>query len=172
MERIEHEKIKAAEAQRKEDREAAEKHDQLLFDMEKAKLALEQERIHSQQFQQQHNYEFKCQLQEKQHEDKLEKLEVQKVLKQPRETIKAKSPRIPAFNEGKEEMDSYLLRFERYATAQKWEPDTWATGLSALLQGKALDVNALIPEDYALNYDKLKVALLKRYELTEEGFKR
>ena len=82
--------------------------------MEKAKLALEQERINSQQFQQQRDYEFKCLLQEKQHEDELEKLEAQKVLTQPRETIKAKSPRIPAFNEGKEEMDSYLLRFERY----------------------------------------------------------
>ena len=105
--------------------------------MEKAKLALEQERINSQQFQQQRDYEFKCQLQEKQHEDELEKLEAQKALTKPRETIKAKSPRIPAFNEGKDEMDSYLLRFERYATAQKWEPDTWAKGLSALLQGKA-----------------------------------
>ena len=69
-------------------------------------------------------------------------------------------------------MDSYLLRSERYATAQKWEPDTWATGLSALLQGKALDVYALMPKEDALNYDKLKVALLKRYELTKEGFKR
>ena len=62
--------------------------DQLLCDMEKAKLALEQERINSQQFQQQRDYEFKCQLQEKQHEDELEKLEAQKALTQPRETIK------------------------------------------------------------------------------------
>ena len=180
---IEREKIKAAEKQLKEEREAeerqckddheaAERHDQLLCDMDKAKLALEQERINSQQFQQQRDYEFKCQLQEKQHEDELEKLEGQRALAQPRETIKAKSPRIPAFNEGKDEMDSYLLRFERYATAQKLEPDTCATGLSALLQGKALDVYALMPKEDALNYNKLKVALLKRYELTEEGFKR
>ena len=140
--------------------------------MEKAKLALEQDKINSQQFQQQRDYEFKCQLQDRQHEDELERLEAQKALTQPRETIKAKAPKIPAFNEGKDEMDSYLLRFERYATAQKWEPDTWATGLSALLQGKALDVYALMPKEDALNYDKLKVALLKRYELTEEGFKR
>ena len=140
--------------------------------MEKAKLALEQERINLQQFQQQRDYEFKCQLQDRQHEDELERLEAQKALTQPRETIKAKAPKIPAFNGGKDEMDSYLLRFERYATAQKWEPDTWATGLSALLQGKALDVYALMPKEDALNYDKLKVALLKRYELTEEGFKR
>ena len=169
---IEREKIEAAERQRKEEREAAERHDQLLCDMEKAKLALEQDKINSQQFQQQRDYEFKCQLQDRQHEGELERLEAQKALTQPRETIKAKVPKIPAFNEGKDEMDSYLLRFERYATAQKWEPDTWATGLSALLQGKALDVYALMPKEDALNYDKLKVALLKRYELTEEGFKR
>ena len=179
MERIEHEKhdierekIEAAEKQRKEEREAAERHDQLLCEMEKAKLALEQDKINSQQFQQQRDYEFKCQLQDSQHEDELERLEVQKAVTQPRETINAKSPKIPAFNEGKDGMDSYLLRFERYATAQKWEPDTWATGLSALLQGKALDVYALMPKEDALNYDKLKVTLLKRYELTEEGFKR
>ena len=135
-------------------------------------MALEQDKINSQQFQQQRDYEFKCQFQDRQHEDELERLEAQKALTQPRETIKAKAPKIPAFNEGKDEMDSYLLRFERYATAQKWEPDTWATGLSALLQGKALDVYALMPKEDALNYDKLKVALLKRYELTEEGFKR
>ena len=185
---IEREKIEAAEKQReaaerqrKEECEAAERHDQLLCDMEKAKLALEQDKINSQQFQQQRDYEFKCQLQDRQHEGELERLEAQKALTQPRaqkaltqprETIKAKAPKIPAFNEGKDEMDSYLLRFERYATAQKWEPDTWATGLSALLQGKALDVYALMPKEDALNYDKLKVALLKRYELTEEGFKR
>ena len=176
---IEREKIEAAEKQReaderqrKEEREAAERHDQLLCDMEKAKLALEQDKINSPQFQQQRNYEFKCQLQDRQHEDELERFEAQKALTQPRETIKAKTQKIPAFNEGKDEMDSYLLRFERYASAQKWEPDTWATGLSALLQGKALDVYTLMPKEDALNYDKLKVALLKRYELTEEGFKR
>ena len=43
--------------------------------------------------------------------------------------------------------------------------------LSALLKGKALDVYAFNVEE-ALNYDMLKAALLKRYELTEEGFKR
>ena len=42
---IEREKIDAAEAQGKEDRKAAERHDQLLCGMEKANLTLEQERI-------------------------------------------------------------------------------------------------------------------------------
>ena len=78
----------------------------------KGKISIKQERINTQQFQQQCDYEFKCQLQEKQHEDEFEKLEAQKELTQTRETIKAKSPRIPAFNEGTDKMDSYLEIWE------------------------------------------------------------
>ena len=43
--------------------------------------------------------------------------------------------------------------------------------MSKLLKGKALDVYALMPVEEALNYDMLKAALLKRYELTEEGLR-
>ena len=68
----------------------------------------------------------------------------------PRDINKARTPKIPAFNESKDEMDVYLLRFERYATAQEWKKETWATGLSALLQGKALDVYALMSQENAL----------------------
>ena len=78
----------------------------------------------------------------------------------------------PAFDENLDEMYSYLLRFERYATVQRWKRDQWATDLSASLKGKALDVYALMPIEQALDYDMLKAALLKRYELTKEGLKR
>lgn len=53
--------------------------------------------------------------------------------------VKASMPKIPPFDESRDEMDSYLRRFERYATAQNWERKTWATSLSALLRGRALD---------------------------------
>ena len=43
--------------------------------------------------------------------------------KEDKSYITAKTPKIPAFDEGKDEMDSYLLRFERYATAQKWKKE-------------------------------------------------
>ena len=79
---------------------------------------------------------------------------------------------MPPFDETRDEMDSYLCRFERYATVNKWDKSTWATNLSALLRGKALDVYALLPVEQSLNYDVLKTALLKRYDLTEDGFKR
>lgn len=86
--------------------------------------------------------------------------------------IKARMPKIPPFDERHDEMDSYLRRFERYATVQHWERNTWATSLSALLCGKALDVYALMSSETAQNYDELKSALLRRYDLTEDGFKR
>lgn len=53
----------------------------------------------------------------------------------------------------------------------KWEKQDWATHLSALLKGKSLEVySRLSPED-ALVYDKLKEALLKRFQMSEEGFR-
>nr|XP_034325279.1 uncharacterized protein LOC105323550 isoform X4 [Crassostrea gigas] len=73
--------------------------------------------------------------------------------------------------EEQDDIDSYLRRFERYAEAQKWKPDTWAVNLSALLRGRALDVYALLPQEQALNYDALKTSLLKRFERTEDGFR-
>ncbi|XP_065930626.1 uncharacterized protein [Magallana gigas] len=83
----------------------------------------------------------------------------------------AKIPKMPFFDEVKDGIDSYLRRFERYAEAQKWKPDTWAVNLSALFRGRALDVYALLPQEQALNYDALKTSLLKRFERTEDGFR-
>ena len=52
----------------------------------------------------------------------------------------ARAPELPSFLDGKDNLDSYLLRFERYATVAGWEKETWAIWLSALLSGRALEV--------------------------------
>ncbi|XP_069109726.1 uncharacterized protein [Argopecten irradians] len=93
-----------------------------------------------------------------------------------------KGPKLPPFEEGKDNMDAYISRFERYALAQKWEKQNWGANLSALLKGRALDVfsrmpvdqalDSRMPVDQALDFDLLKTALLKRFELTEEGFRK
>ena len=44
----------------------------------------------------------------------------------------AKYPKLPSFTDGKDELNSYLLRFERYAANASLEKDTWAIELSAL----------------------------------------
>jgi transposase InsO family protein len=84
----------------------------------------------------------------------------------------AKAPKLPVFQTGKDDMDSYLVRFERYAEAQKWAKDNWASCLSALLTGKALEVYYRLDKDEVGDYDTLKEALLKNFQLTEEGFKK
>ena len=80
-------------------------------------------------------------------------------------------PKMPNFVEEKDDMDAYLERFERYAQVQKWREDSWAVNLSLLLTGKGLQVYTSMPQECAEDYPALKTALLKRYELTEEGFR-
>ena len=84
----------------------------------------------------------------------------------------AKSPKLPSFVDEKDELDSYLLRFERYAENANWEKDTWAIKLSALLTGRAMDVYTRMSDADASDYDKLKKALLTRYNYTEDGYRK
>ena len=81
-------------------------------------------------------------------------------------------PKLPTFDEAKDNLDTYLNRFERYANAQSWPQSSWAINLSALLTGKALDTYARLTEEEAVEYEAVKAALLKRYDLTSEGFRR
>ncbi|KAK3775202.1 hypothetical protein RRG08_065258 [Elysia crispata] len=49
----------------------------------------------------------------------------------------AKAPKLPDFKEGRDDMESYLLRFERFAKINAWPKENWAVHLSALLSAKA-----------------------------------
>ena len=86
-------------------------------------------------------------------------------------TARIKLPTLTEFVEGKDDMDSFLFRFEKFATTQGWKHENWAMCLSALLSGKALDVYSRLGKNEVDDYEKLKVALLKRYDLSEEGFR-
>ena len=84
----------------------------------------------------------------------------------------ARDPKLPYFEESKDKMDSYLSRFEQYATANKWDKNVSVTDLTALLKGRALDVYDRLSTEDAADYDKLKVALLKNFDMTERGFRK
>ncbi|XP_062599512.1 uncharacterized protein LOC134261046 [Saccostrea cucullata] len=138
-----------------------------LAERERLKEELEYQRMKE-------KHDKQMQLQQLTHQQQMEMLHEKEKLKiagVEEVSVKFKGPKIPAFEDGKDEMDSYLRRFERYAELQKWPKTSWAMSLSALLKGRALDIYALLPADDALDYDNLKIALLKRYELTEDGFK-
>ncbi|KAJ8027525.1 hypothetical protein HOLleu_32690 [Holothuria leucospilota] len=55
-------------------------------------------------------------------------------------TAPTKLPKLPLFKEGTDDMDAFILRFERFATAANWPRTIWATSMGALLTGRALEV--------------------------------
>ena len=85
---------------------------------------------------------------------------------------RAKAPKLPSFVDGKDDLDAYLQRFERFAETAKWKKDGWASKLSALLSGRALEVYSRLSEESPKDYEKVKIALMKRHDLTEDGYRR
>ncbi|GFS24319.1 hypothetical protein ElyMa_005154900 [Elysia marginata] len=51
----------------------------------------------------------------------------------------AKHPKLPHFQERKDDLDVWLTRFERFAESNNWSRDKWSSSLRALLPGRALD---------------------------------
>ena len=80
-------------------------------------------------------------------------------------------PKLQPFDDKNDDMDAFIRRFESYAVSLEWPKDRWAISLSALLHGIALDVYNRQPVNETSNYDSLKEALLRRFLLTEEGFR-
>ena len=84
----------------------------------------------------------------------------------------ARNPKLSYFEESKDKIDSYLSRFEKYGVANKWDRSIWAAYLSALLKGRALEVYDRLSVADANDYEKLKDALLKNFDMTERGFRK
>ena len=83
-----------------------------------------------------------------------------------------RSPKLPYFDEHTDKMDSYLTRFESYALSNKWDPSMWASYLSALLKGRALEVFVRLSIDDQSDYGQIKEALLTNFDLTERSFRK
>lgn len=73
---------------------------------------------------------------------------------------------IPPFN-GKD-VDKYFVLFERTADTLKWPKMVWPLLLQCVLTGKAQEAyTSLSPAD-SLDYDKVKAAVLRAFELMPE----
>ena len=83
--------------------------------------------------------------------------------------VRPKLPKLPAFVDRKDNLESWLHRFERLASTSGWCKESWSMSLSALLTGKALGGFCRLSESEATDYDKVKEVLQKRYNLTEDG---
>ena len=80
----------------------------------------------------------------------------------------ARSPKLPPFND----TNAYIQRFERYAQNEGWDSDCLGVYLGSLWTGQALGEYSRLPAVEARNYATLKKALLTRYQLTQEDYRR
>ena len=62
--------------------------------------------------------------------------------------------------------------FESYAISNKWDPSMWASYLSALLKGHALEVFVRLSKDDQSDYGQIKEALLTNLDLTKCSFRK
>ena len=85
---------------------------------------------------------------------------------------RAKAPKLPSFVDGKDDLEAYPQRFERFAETAKWNKIGWASKPSALLSGRAPEVYSHLSEEAAKDYDKVKIALMKGYDPTKDGHRR
>ena len=79
---------------------------------------------------------------------------------------------LPCFDEERDKIDSYLMHFERVASYEGWDIASYPIYLSTLLTGKARDVYCRLPLALANDYRYLKKALLSKYQLTVDDYRR
>ncbi|XP_013889416.1 uncharacterized protein LOC106536648, partial [Austrofundulus limnaeus] len=76
---------------------------------------------------------------------------------------------VPEFREA--EVDCYFSAFERIAQALQWPSEVWTILLQCKIKGKAQEVVASLPLVDTLDYEKVKAAILKAYELVPEAYR-
>lgn len=75
-----------------------------------------------------------------------------------------KSPKMQPYNEG-EDIEHYLITFERIAHACQWPQEEWALRLAPLLTGKARSAYVAMDIDDTMDYTKVKYAVLQKLDL-------
>ncbi len=76
---------------------------------------------------------------------------------------------VPLFRES--EVDTYFTVFERIATTLQWPQNVWPLLLQCKLVGKAQEVCSALTLEQSLDYDTMKNAVLRAYELVPEAYR-
>ena len=76
---------------------------------------------------------------------------------------------MPPFQE--KEIDKYFLHYEKIATSLDWPRETWTLLLQSVLTGKAHEVYSALLVEQSSQYDTVKTAILKAYELVPEAYR-
>ena len=150
-----------AESKKKMEHDEALREQELKYKKEKAEL------------------EFKLKQEEQDHRQEMERkslllkekqLETTGTLQLPQPNSK-QFPKLPIFDEEKDEIDSFLFRFEAHAKACDWPEANWPIQFAAVLKGPSLSFYQSLCTEGVPDYATLKTQFLKKYACTEEGFR-
>lgn len=81
-----------------------------------------------------------------------------------------KEVKVPKLTE-QDDIVSYLTMFERIMTAFEVKREKWAYKLASSLSGKAQKAYAALSTAEAGDYNRLKEAILRRYDITDESYR-
>lgn len=81
-----------------------------------------------------------------------------------------KGPKMQPYSEG-EDIEHYLITFERIAHACQWPQEEWALHLAPLLAGKARSAYVAMDIDDTMDYEKVKGAVLQKFEICAETYR-
>lgn len=76
---------------------------------------------------------------------------------------------VPPFQET--EVDKYFMHFEKIANSLKWPEDVWSVLLQSVFVGKAREIYSALPVEQSSQYQVVKEAVLKAYELVPEAYR-
>ena len=76
---------------------------------------------------------------------------------------------VPPFQE--KEVDKYFAHFEKVADSLNWPKESWVLLLQSVLVGKAQEIYGSLSVEQSSNYELVKEAILKAYELVPEAYR-
>ena len=76
---------------------------------------------------------------------------------------------VPPFQE--KEVDKYFAHFEKVAESLNWPKESWVLLLQSVLVGKAQEIYGSLSVEQSSNYEHVKEAILKAYELVPEAYR-
>ena len=86
-------------------------------------------------------------------------------------SVRELSMKLVPFSE-KEDIEAYLVTFERIMTAHMVNKDRWLHSLAPQLSGRAQLAFAALPTEQSADYSAIKAAILARYDIHEEAYRR
>ena len=130
-------------------------------ELAEAKLRLEENRLKHEREQREHELELQ----------RMKDLAQERQIEQKREHDQKKHlPKMNNFKEERDDIGSFLYRYEVMCKEHGWKPEKWGVYLGNYLDGSALSLFHQLSVDESNTYETIKEELLFKFQCDAEGF--